>query len=124
MKNITIKNWKGDTYSGLWNGKTYSSKVEGHDELIRIYVDNEPIHVTQEAISDLGANIEKDRKIRTHEKINLFVDNLSTSEKCYAARQILTDIHIINNLVIDGIDSDAIFKSLKALEEVATKDKD
>lgn len=36
--------YNGKRFSGWWNGKTYASK-EG-DGLCRIYVDNEPVHIT------------------------------------------------------------------------------
>lgn len=43
---VTVANYKGEKFSGYWNGKTYSSKVEGREELLRIYIDNNPIHIT------------------------------------------------------------------------------
>ena len=35
---------QGKNFSGWWNGKTYSSQKG--DGLCRIYVDNEPVHIT------------------------------------------------------------------------------
>lgn len=39
MINVKVKNYKGKEYTGIWNGKTYSSSIDGAPELRRIYVD-------------------------------------------------------------------------------------
>lgn len=38
MKTIKVINFKGDVYEGDWNEKVYSSKIERHPELHRIYI--------------------------------------------------------------------------------------
>lgn len=48
MKDITVTNFKGDQYSGKWNGKIYSSTIADREDLFRIYLDNEKIHITKE----------------------------------------------------------------------------
>lgn len=48
MKTIKVINFKGDAYEGDWNEKVYSSKIEGHPELHRIYINNDSIHITQD----------------------------------------------------------------------------
>ena len=53
MKRIEVVNYKGEKYSGLWNGKSYSSKIDGHPELCRIYLDNDPVHVASEELKRL-----------------------------------------------------------------------
>lgn len=53
MKRIDVVNYKGEKYSGLWNGKSYSSKIDGHPELCRIYLDNDPVHVASEELKRL-----------------------------------------------------------------------
>lgn len=47
MINVKVKNYKGKEYTGIWNGKTYSSSIDGAPELRRIYVDNSPLHITE-----------------------------------------------------------------------------
>ena len=58
MKNITVVNFNGVKYSGVWNEKTYKSNVEGHPEYLRIYVDNEVCHITPSEYEKLGGNIQ------------------------------------------------------------------
>ena len=44
MKKISVKNFKGEEFEGMWNEKTYSSKIDGRPDLYRIYLDGESIH--------------------------------------------------------------------------------
>ena len=74
MKNINVVNYKGTQYSGAWNGKDYSSKIDGHNELHRIYVDNDPVHITDEELKKLQAD-DADRQERiAKNKVNDFFD--------------------------------------------------
>ena len=41
MKKISVKNFKGEEFEGMWNEKTYSSKIDGRPDLYRIYLDGE-----------------------------------------------------------------------------------
>ena len=69
MKNITVVNFNGVKYSGVWNEKTYKSNVEGHPEYLRIYVDNEVCHITPAEYEKLGGNIqleEHKRKVENY----------------------------------------------------------
>ena len=69
MKNITVVNFNGVKYSGVWNEKTYKSNVEGHPEYLRIYVDNEVCHITPSEYEKLGGNIqleEHKRKVENY----------------------------------------------------------
>lgn len=50
MKNITVVDYNGITYEGEWNGKTYTSQVLGREDLYRMYVSNEAIHITKEEL--------------------------------------------------------------------------
>ena len=36
MKKISVKNFKGEEFEGMWNEKTYSSKIDGRPDLYRI----------------------------------------------------------------------------------------
>lgn len=62
---IEIKNYKGSDYKGYWNEKTYSSKIVDNPSLLRIYVDDVQIHVTQEeldkAVGDSKISIQRKR---------------------------------------------------------------
>ena len=72
MKHINVVNYKGTQYSGSWNGKAYSSKVEGREDLHRIYVDNDPIHITNEELKRLQSD-DADRQARiAKNKVNDF----------------------------------------------------
>jgi len=72
MKKISVVNYKGTQYSGEWNGKSYSSKIEGRDELHRIYIDNDPVHITDEELKRLQSD-DADRQARiAKNKVNDF----------------------------------------------------
>lgn len=72
MKNINVVNYKGTQYSGAWNGKAYSSKIDDHDELHRIYIDNNPVHITDEELKKLQDD-DADRQERiAKNKVNDF----------------------------------------------------
>ena len=32
MKKISVKNFKGEEFEGMWNEKTYSSKIDGRPD--------------------------------------------------------------------------------------------
>lgn len=74
MKNIEVTNFKGTTYSGSWNGKSYSSKIEGREDLNRIYVNSEPIHITDEELKRLQGEDENRQKRIAMNKVNDFFD--------------------------------------------------
>lgn len=59
MKNITVLNYKGQEFTGSWNGKAYSSKVEGRDDLHRIYVESNPIHIEDAELKRLQSEDSK-----------------------------------------------------------------
>lgn len=74
MKNINVVNYKGTQYSGEWNGKAYSSKIDDHDELHRIYIDNNPVHITDGELKKLQAD-DADRQERiAKNRVNDFFD--------------------------------------------------
>lgn len=70
MKTIKVTNFKGDVYEGDWNEKIYSSKIEGHPELHRIYINNVPIHITQDEYMRItGTTPEQYGQKKLNEKI-------------------------------------------------------
>ena len=74
MKNIDVVNFEGKQFSGAWNGKAYSSKIKGHEELHRIYVDNDLIHITSEELKRLQNDDAKRQKNIAINKINDFFE--------------------------------------------------
>lgn len=74
MKKISVVNYKGTQYSGEWNGKSYSSKIEGRDELHRIYVDNDPVHITDEELKRLqDEDVSRQRRLAITKVDDFFI---------------------------------------------------
>ena len=59
MKNISVSDFKGESFSGEWNEKIYSSQISGKEDLYRIYVSNEPIHITRQELEKITSDINK-----------------------------------------------------------------
>lgn len=89
---------QGKTFSGWWNGKTYSSQKG--DELCRIYVDNEPVHITFAEKSRIEGEVDRAEAEKLKAKIqeeaersiNSFFQNLgmkSPEAQYYALAQCL-----------------------------------
>lgn len=74
MKSINVTNYKGAQYSGAWNGKAYSSKIDGHDELHRIYIDNNPVHITDKELRRLQADDANRQERIAKNKVNDFFE--------------------------------------------------
>lgn len=72
MKDINITDYTGKKVTGRWNEKTYSCKIPGRDDLMRIYVDGEEVHISQEEYSNVLGNIEKEKRRLNREKIEKF----------------------------------------------------
>lgn len=70
MKNIEVTNFNGKKYKGSWNEKTYKSNVSNRPDLYRIYVDEQPIHITEEEYSRLVAGDEETEKRKLNEKMD------------------------------------------------------
>ena len=58
--------YKGNPFSGWWNEKTYSSK-EG-EGLLRIYVDNEPLHITVEEKNRMIREVDKEEREKARKR--------------------------------------------------------
>lgn len=88
MKNITVVDYNGITYEGEWNGKTYTSQVLGREDLYRMYVSNEAIHITKEELKKISDDVERSDKeisdgilkmimrLPTKQRRRLFIDYL------------------------------------------------
>ena len=72
MKNIKVKNWKGKEFSGSWNGKSYSSKIDGREDLYRIYVHSDPIHIEESELKRLQNDDESRQKKIAANKVDDF----------------------------------------------------
>lgn len=67
MRTIKVKNYRGNEYNGEWNEKIYSSKIQEYPELLRIYVNNNCIHITPEEykrITNITSNEYEEKKIQ------------------------------------------------------------
>ena len=91
MLSITFKNFKGDEYSGLWNGKTYKSNIADHPEYLRIYVSDKAYHITPEEFQKIGGDINAEKKKRyiqeTERKLEQLVKLLEDSQVEYILRK-------------------------------------
>lgn len=103
MRTVKVTNFKGTEYEGAWNEKTYSSKVEGQPELIRIYLSNEEIHITEEEYSKLIEIPEKLQIVDAEKKINQTreqIKKMSLAEKFDAL------VHLFDDEEVSGILND------------------
>lgn len=75
MKNIEVTNFKGTTFEGAWNEKTYASNIADRPDLYRIYVNDHAIHITEEEYNRLSAgNLSEkmDRRRKEIETMSLY----------------------------------------------------
>ena len=75
MKKIKIKNFKGNEYEGIWNEKFYDSIISDRKELIRIYIDNKAIHITEEEKENLVNSIYQDKVEQDNARIKIIKEN-------------------------------------------------
>lgn len=103
MKNIEVTNFNGKKYEGSWNEKTYKSNVSNRPDLYRIYVDEQPIHITEEEYNRLVAGNEEAEKRMLNEKMERRrkdIETMSLYEKADVLRAIFSDGNINNR---DGL---------------------
>lgn len=98
MKSIKVQNWKGHTYEGSWNKKVYSSKIEDRQDLYRIYVDGNPIHIEKAELKRIAEDIEQAEKEREQReiknkihRIEIIFHELSQRDKAKVLSEILND---------------------------------
>lgn len=95
MINITIKDYNGKEYSGKWNEKTYHSKIENREDLYRIYIDNEIIHVTpDELIKAVDVNKKQLEIDMAHRRVSNYC--LNNIEKFEMLKELLSDYDFCN----------------------------
>lgn len=86
MKTIEVTNFKGTRYEGAWNEKTYKSNVSNQPDLYRIYVNDQPIHITEEEYKRLVAGNAEAEKRMLREKMERRRNDIKTMslyEKAY-----------------------------------------
>ncbi len=88
MKNITIKNWKGEEFTGEWNSKTYSPKINNDENLVRIYINNEQIHVYKDELAKISEDAEKTM-------LNIDIEQINRILSKYDAEEILKITNVV-----------------------------
>lgn len=92
MKNIEVTNFKGTTFEGAWNEKTYASNIADRPDLYRIYVNDHAIHITEEEYNRLVAGNEEAEKRMLNEKMERRrkdIETMSLYEKADVLKEIL-----------------------------------
>jgi len=99
MKNITVKNFQGNEYTGKWNEKVYSSKIAGREDLLRIYVDNQAMHITKEEYKKISDNIERSlNEMKERESLNAsikakeLIEKMTLQDRYNLASKLIFDI--------------------------------
>lgn len=91
MVYITVIDYMGEEQAGKWNGKIYSSKVDGNAELARIYLDNKEVHVDKDVLEKASGISKKETDYTAAKKrINDF-NFYSDVEKMIMLARLLED---------------------------------
>lgn len=106
MREITVKNFKGNEFSGMWNEKTYSSHIAEHPEYFRIYVSNEPIHIIPAELDRINGDVEKENFIRERKECENFI---SKFEKMDIKNKAYILLHIADDEELKRICQDKVF---------------
>ena len=91
MKNITVLNFKGESFSGEWNEKTYSSQISGKEDLYRIYVSNEPIHITRQELEKITSDINKNDEEVANRILKMALDFSEEQKKQLFIKMVTSD---------------------------------
>lgn len=94
MRDIKVTNWNGDEFQGKWNEKCYKSQIQDRPELVRIYIDNKRLHLTQEEY--MRINEEK-----LHDEMGKIETMAKAGHRSELVSQILTLAN--DNLTIDEL---------------------
>lgn len=115
MQTVTVKNYEGKEYTGVWNEKTYTSQIEGRPELYRIYLSDVRVHITAEELSMLGKNIEEINARREHEKAIKMTEDFkgfSLKNKMYLLRFLLADDEVFSYIARNHDESNVSGESI------------
>lgn len=111
MQEISCIDYKGKNFSGIWNEKTYSSKIEEKPELKRIYVDNEPVHITEKEYAKLIGGAETLKRQRHFEKmcsLKKEIKTLNLADKLEIILFVLDDEKFISLFDLNEEENDKI----------------
>ena len=115
MQTVTVKNYEGKEYTGVWNEKTYTSQIEGHPELYRIYLSDVRVHITAEELSMLGKSIEDINAKREFEKAMKMTkdfEDFSLKNKLYLLRFLLADDEVFSYIARNHDESNVSGESI------------
>lgn len=115
MQTVTVKNYEGKEYTGVWNEKTYTSQIEGRPELYRIYLSEVRVHITAEELSMLGKNIEEINARREYEKAMKMTEDFkcfSLKNKMYLLRFLLADDEVFSYIARNHNESNVSGESI------------
>lgn len=96
MKNISVSDFKGESFSGEWNEKTYSSQISGKEDLYRIYVSNEPIHITRQELEKITSDINKNDQEVVDRILKMTLDLSEEQKKQLFLKMVTSDEFLAN----------------------------
>lgn len=88
---ITVIDYMGEEQAGKWNGKIYSSKVDGNAELARIYLDNKEVHVDKDVLEKASGISKKETDYTAAKKRINDLSFYSDVEKMIMLARLLED---------------------------------
>ena len=91
---ITITDYEGKKHTGNWNGKTYSSKIKERDELYRVYIDDDMVHVEPDRfLSEVGINKRQNEYQMAERRVQNYIEyhTFNNYDKLAMLREILKD---------------------------------
>lgn len=88
---ITVVDHEGTEQQGKWNGKVYSSKIDGKPELARIYLDNKEVHVDKDILEKASGISKKETDYASAKKRINDINFYSDVEKMIMLVRLLED---------------------------------
>lgn len=88
---ITVVDHEGTEQQGKWNGKVYSSKIDGKPDLARIYLDNKEIHVDKNILEKASGISKKETDFAAAKKRINDCNFYSDVEKLIMLQKLLSD---------------------------------
>lgn len=113
MRTITVTDYKGHEHSGEWNTTAYESKVSNRPELIRIYINNEQIHICK----DEYKRIASEAGINQLKKVTDYLNNEYEgiwNKNTYKSK--ITDVAGLTRIYLEGKEIHITKKELMKLK--------
>ncbi|WP_099467797.1 hypothetical protein [Konateibacter massiliensis] len=115
-RKIKIKDYLGDEYQGSWNGKEYSSKFSDGKDLVRIYIDDEEVHVERKELDKIYAG---DERLHLKMQANLLDEIMKQDDEFL--KKVLSKVigcgRLVNrkerNEIITILDNSTTFKAIE-----------